>query len=432
MTEYNDQITATVVADDKVSAQVSSPSQNLDVNLDSEGNLIASKISIDPSGVDLNFLNNVNASSPVDKSVLYYDASSGSWRATSASYSDNVTSQRHTTRQFGRSYGPRTNTQWPRVLRNDTFSDSTAKNAGVPLLLNEYSFRTNSAWTLNGGNTNNPGYNPAYDLTITIPPTPSGDLEGGDGIRKKRVIVEFEYSFIVDCMVLLSEISGGNTALCVQERITYDNIGTPIARLQIHSSTPVTFDGIAGAFEYTILESEVKAAGLNDLNPRGLVAYDPQASPGRATASGQVHPILGVRYYEGKYHITSIDPLHSNANIPDLGAGDYLYYTETAFQTVGESGTVTQEVHNMVHEEVPETYGVTQQSPIFLNKPIKTRAEVEIPASSLPTNVNIQVRGVWKESQMTIGNPAFGYTVPYPDPRFEVRLVRITGRSENY
>ena len=431
MTEYNDQITATVVADDKVSAEVSSASQNLDVNLDSEGNLIATKISLDPSGVDLNFLNNVNASSPVDKSVLYYDASSGSWRATSASYSDNVTSQRHTTRQFGRTYGPSTFI-YPTVYKNDTFNSDENKNSGVKLFLNENSFRNNTAWTLNGGNTVNPGYNPAYDLSITIPPTPSGDLEGGDGIRKKRLIVEFEYSFIADSMVLTSEIESGNTALCVQERITYDNIGTPIARLQIHSSTPVTYDGLAGAFEYTILESEVNAAGLNDLNPRGLVAYDPQATPGRATASGQVHPILGVRYYDGKYHIISIDPLHNNNLIPDLGAGDYLYYTETAFQTVGVSGTITQEVYNMIHEEVPEYNNITTQSPIYLNKPVKTRAEVEIPASSLPTNVNIQVRGVWKNTQFTIGNPAFGYTVPYPDPRYEVRLVRITGRSENY
>ena len=431
MTEYNDQITATVIADDKVSAEVSSASQNLDVNLDSEGNLIATTISIDPSGVDLNFLNNVNASSPVDKSVLYYDASSGSWRATSASYSDNVTSQRHTTRQFGRTYGP-SDFIYPEVHRNDTFKQSDNKNSGVQLRLNDYS-TLNAEWILNGNSqTSDPGYNPAYDLKVTIPPTPSGDLEGGDGIRKKRLIVEFEYSFIADALALLTDIQANKTPLVVQERITYDNIGTPIARLQIHSSTPVTVDGLAGTFEYTILESEVEAAGLNDLNPRGLVAYDPQATPGRATASGQVHPILVVRYYEGKYHITAIDPLHNNNLIPDLGAGDYLYYTETAFQTVSTSGTVTQEVYNMTHEELPAHHSVTTTSPIYLNKAVKTRAEVEIPASSLPTNVNIQVRALWKEQSILLNTPAVGYSVPYPDMRYEVRLVRITGRSENY
>lgn len=427
--EYDDQITATVVADDKISAQVSSSSQNLDVNLDSQGNLIASKISLDPSGVDLNFLNNVNASSPVDKSVLYYDASSGSWRATSASYSDNVTSQRHTTRQFGRTYGPN-DFIYPDVHRNDTFLNN--KNSGVQLYLNNYSTLT-SEWILNGNSqTSDPGYNPAYDLKVTIPPTPSGDLEGGDGIRKKRLIVEFEYSFIADAMVLQQDIHEDKTPLKVQERITYENIGTPLARLQIHSSAPVTYDGLAGAFEYTILESEVKAAGLNDLNPRGLVAYDPQASLGRATATGQIHPILGVRYYEEKYHIISIDPLHNNPLIPDLGAGDYLYYTETAFQTVGTSGTVSQEVYSMTHEEKPDTHAVTTTSPIYLNKPVKTRAEVEIPASSLPTNVTIQVRALWKKQSFLINQPAFGYSPPYPDARYEVRLVRITGRSENY
>jgi len=110
MSDADEQITATIVADGNLGVTISSPSDNLKANIDSEGNLVANRLSIGPD-TQIDSLSNVNFSQPVvDNAYLQYDKNLNSWHNSTESIEQTIDNRKSEVYEFGRHFGYSTST----------------------------------------------------------------------------------------------------------------------------------------------------------------------------------------------------------------------------------------------------------------------------------------------------------------------------------
>lgn len=324
----NDQITATIVADDALSAEVQSISQNLESSLDSEGNLVVQKFQIDPSNLTLSNLTNVSSDTPTDGSYLYYDNSTSLWKSSTTSLSQTILDEQEERWSFDRQYGF--------FLGSGGGKDMPAQPADF------------------------------IEFDFSIPASANGSS------RKRKVNVEFTYHIFVNGQISSNSVF---PTFEVLEQIVYEHTTSPVSQHTIESTISDPASGFSSGkqliFDGDLTQVFSRSGGFKITN---VLAY-----------TGQIFAPTGVYYRNGKTYVGVIDW----GNI--FQAGLVVVYSQSRFALVvfGQTETVAE---TFIKTHQLESIQPSSQTETFFNGHVFETLETVLPPSSTETNVTVRTR----------------------------------------
>lgn len=342
----NDQITATIVADDALSAEVQSISQNLESSLDSEGNLVVQKFQIDPSNFTLSNLTNVSSDTPTDGSYLYYDNSTSLWKPSSTSVSQAVLDEQEERWTFDRQYG---------------FFIGSGGGLDMPASPADF-----------------------IEFDFSIPASANGSS------RKRKVNVELTYTLFVDGNI--SGTANEFPTFEVLEQIVYEKDTSPTSQHTVES----TISDPASAF----------SAGKQLIFDGDLTQLFSRSGGFKITSVlayvGQIFAPTGVYYRNGKTYVGVLDW----SNI--FQAGSVVLYSPSRFAILG-FGNTEYVAENLVKTHQLESIQPSSQAETFFNGHFFETLETVIPASSGETNVTVRTKCIKNPGESSGGgvNTAF-------------------------
>jgi len=325
----NDQITATIVADDALSAEVQSISQNLESSLDSEGNLVVQKFQIDPSNFTLSNLTNVSSDAPADGSYLYYDNSTSLWKPSSTSLSQTILDEQAEKWTFDRQYGF--------FLGSGGGKDMPAQPADF------------------------------IEFDFSIPASANGSS------RKRKVNVEFTYHIFVNGQI--SGTANQFPTFEVLEQIVYEHDTSPVSQHTVESTISDPASSFSAGkqliFDGDLTQVFSRSGGIKIL---GSISY-----------AGQIFALTSIYYRNGKTYVGILD-------FSDIfQAGTTIYYSPSRFATLtfGNAETVAE---SFVKTHQLESIQPSSQAETFFNGHAFETLETVLPPSSTETNVTVRTR----------------------------------------
>ena len=286
MSDADEQITATIVADGNLGVTISSPSDNLKANIDSEGNLVANRLSIGPD-TQIDSLSNVNFSQPVvDNAYLQYDKNLNSWHNSTESIEQTIDNRKPEVYEFTRHFGYSTTTA----------GNSVNFGAGFPV----------PTGTVFQG--------PSFGFFIPKP-------KGGYAKRQKlKITVDYSYSAYETTNVY------GSPYIEFEELVQYNQTSTLPLSFEIVDIQPSEqFGPFTGARDFYVRGNHIDK--LNTITGRVSLT---------SNSGSNINSVTGLRFLgdsvfgtlqstEGFTIITATD------NNQLLSVGDTLYYSNTNF-----------------------------------------------------------------------------------------------------
>ncbi len=282
MSDADEQIKATIVADGNLGATISTPSQDLKANIDSQGNLVANRLSIGPDSI-IDNLSNVTMTYPIkDNSFLQYNQSLNSWHNSDVSIEQTIDDRKTEVYEFRKRLG--------------YLSD----NHGLGQTLQT----TSSIFSAN-----------ATSYTFSIPPP-----KVGYGKRQKlKLRLDYTYSGF------RSHPAYGLNRIRYEENVSYSERNTLPIALLVESVATVTGGPFTGQKDFYIRGNHLEK--LNTITGRISLS---------SNTGSTVNPVTGIRFQgpyvagvdhsdEGYTIVTAID------NNGLVSAGDRIYYSNNNF-----------------------------------------------------------------------------------------------------
>ena len=371
MSDADEQITATIVADGNLGVTISSPSDNLKANIDSEGNLVANRLSIGPD-TQIDSLSNVNFSQPVvDNAYLQYDKNLNSWHNSTESIEQTIDNRKPEVYEFGRHFGYSTTTA----------GNSVTFGAGYPI-------PTGSVFT-----------GPTFAFFIPKP-------KGGYAKRQKlKITVDYTYSAYEETNVY------GSPHIDFEELVQYNQTPTLPLSFEIVDIQPSEqFGAFTGSRDFYVRGNHIDK--LNTITGRVSLT---------SNSGSNINAVTGLRFLgdsvfgtlestEGFTIITATD------NNQLLSVGDTLYYSNTNF--IGSNFvSFTAPLHKKYRKTFHPAKANAETTDLVINEAgsIQHEHELILPATQQSRNV------VWR----------CGVTSNYVGNNTSIYLHRIHIVAEN-
>lgn len=358
MSDADEQIKATIVADGNLGATISTPSQDLKANIDSQGNLVANRLSIGPDSI-IDNLSNVTMSYPIkNNSFLQYDQSLNNWHNSDISIEQAIDNRKTEVYEFRRQYGYLGNT------------------VGLGELLQ------------NSSSVYGP-YSKSARFDIPAP-------KGGYGKRQKLKL-RIDYSYFAN----RDHPPMGRTQIQYQEVVQYSERNTLPIALLVDSVSPV----IGGPF-----------TGQKDFYIRGNYLEKLNTITGRISLSSNsgsnINNVTGIRFEGSNVYMsdqsgegfTVVTATDTN-NL--VSAGDTIYYSNNNFIDANFVSFSTPIDRNKFLTVNPDLIASNYGSDIFeISEPGHFTSEYEV---ILPgTNVDRQVAVNLRQISNSINSGSFG------------------------
>lgn len=345
MSDADEQITATIVADGNLGATISSPSDNLKANLNSEGNLVANRLSVGPD-TQIDSLSNVNFSQPVvDNAYLQYDKNLNSWHNSTESIEQTIDNRKTEVYEFTRHFGYST----------ATAGNSVNFGAGYPLPLGNSVFQG------------------AY-FSFFIPKP-----KGGYAKRQKlKITVDYSYNAYETSNVY------GSPYIEFEELVQYNQTST----------LPLSFEIV------DIQNAEIFGpfTGAKDIYIRGNHVDKLNAITGRVSltsnSGSNINSVTGLRFLDDSIFGTvqsteGFTVITATDNNGLLSVGDTLYYSNTNFID-GNFVSFTAPLH----KKYRQTFHADNSNPVTSNlviseqNSIQHEHEIILPSTQQSRNVS--------------------------------------------
>lgn len=387
MSDVDEQITATIVANGDLGATVSTPTQELKANIDSEGNLVANRLSIGPD-TPIDSLSNVTMLQPIkDNSFLQYDQNSNAWNNSVDSIEETVDKRKGETYDFVKTYG---------------YSSDTI---GLGFLMSNES---------NLFSSNNP------NLSISVP-APKGGYS-----KRSRLRMRFHYSY--NCTATNFPINT-TPQFQVENSIGFSQLPTaPFAFTVADAQFAIEFSAFTGAKDIYIAGNHLEK--ISTLMTRISLT---------TTGSGSIIQVIGARYQgpssfqsdatEQDYTIITVFDSQSQISV-----GDTIYLSNSNFIDGNFVQFITpyQKTEYLNVSQVDQYFN-TNVNPNQLVRSVNEygRWEYEIdiilPANSTHRNLTIRTRKAFD----TVTFLKASGNHPTLDGNMSLYLHKITGTVEN-
>lgn len=371
MSDVDEQITATIVADGNLGATISTPSEDLKANIDSQGDLVATRLSLGPDSI-IDNLSNVTMSYPIkDNAFLQYDQSLNNWHNSEVSIEQAIDNRKTEVYEFRKQYG----------YLGTTF--------GLGELLQNATSVYDSSNAI------------AYAFTIPAP-------KGGYGKRQKlKLKIHYSYFANRDHPAL------GSTSIFYQETVQYSERNTLPIALLVDSVSPVIGGPFTGQKDFYIRGNHLEK--LNTITGRISLT---------STSGSNINNVTGLRFEGSNVYLsdqsgegfTVVTATDTN-NL--VSAGDTIYYSNNNFidaNFVSLSTPINRTKNITLNPDVISSNYGSDIFEIHEGGHFTSDYDVILPGTNVDRSVTVRLR----QSSNTINSGQFG-----------IYLHEISGLVEN-
>lgn len=353
MSDVDEQITATIVASGDLGATVSTTTQGLKANIDSEGNLVANRLSIGPD-TPIDGLSDVTIVHPIkDNSFLQYDQNSNAWNNSLDSIEETVDKRKGETYDFVKTFG------------------YSSDNIGLGFLMSN----ENNLFSSN---------NPNVFLSI---PAPKGGYS-----KRARLRIRFHYSYNTSSITNFP--INETPQFVVENSIQFNQPSTaPISFTVADAQFATAYSAFTGARDIYVTGNHLEK--ISTLMSRVALT---------TTGSGSQVQVIGARYQgPSSFQSDSLEQDYTIITVFDsqsqITVGDTIYLSNSNFIDSNFVQFITpyQKSEYLTIPQVDEFFN-TNVTPAQILRTVKNsgrweyEVDIILPATSTQRNLTIRTR----------------------------------------